>query len=496
MIRRFCDFRQIPRLGRLSEEADSVEILLPSGLVAPLRELAGCEQTTIFSILLAAFTVLLHRYTGDTDIVVGCPVAGRNQVETEPLIGVFINTLPMRITFDAADTFRQLLQRVGGVVVAGLEHQEVPFQFLVQDVLADRDNGGSPLFQAMFVHERLPLHPRTAAFVTFEPEDNGPSATLVDLSLELMESAQQVGGRFVYCRELWEKASIERMTGHFQTLLEGLVANPDQHIGKLPLLTAQERRQLLVDWNDTAIAYPRDKCVHQLFEEQVERTPDSIAVRFENQQLTYAELNARSNQLARYLRSRGVGPEVLVGLYMERSLEMVVVILGILKAGGAYLPIDTAYPPERLTFMLEDSKAPVLLTQQHLAASCPASQVRVVCFDTKWERVDREMTSNLHPAATPDNLAYVIYTSGSMGKPKGVQITHRNLTRLFSATEPLYYFSAHDVWTLFHSIAFDFSVWELLGALLYGGRLVVVPYLVSREPEAFYDLLVRAYHRA
>ena len=281
-----------------SEAAGHVSFELKPPLVQTIRALAQSEGATFFAVTLAAWQTLLYRYSGGSDLVVGCPFAGRTRVESEELIGVFINTLPLRAKISDGDTFRQLLRRTGLTVLAGLEHQDVPLQLIVQDNLTDRDASGSPLFQAMFIHERFSLEACTSAGVTFEPEDGPAAATMVDLSLEIMESAVSVTGRLNYRLELWDHSTIERMTGHFITLLEGIVAAPDQRISQLPLLTETERHQLLVEWNDTAVDYPSDKCVHQLFEEQVERTPDAVAVVFEEQQLSYRELNEHSNQLA------------------------------------------------------------------------------------------------------------------------------------------------------------------------------------------------------
>ncbi|OBQ13238.1 MAG: non-ribosomal peptide synthetase, partial [Anabaena sp. AL09] len=281
----------------------------------------------------------------------------------------------------------------------------------------------------------------------------------------------------------------ERMTGHFLTLLSSIVANPLEQISQLPLLTEVERQQLLIEWNHTQVNYPVDQCIHQLFESQVERTPDAVAVVFEEQQLTYDELNCRANQLAHYLQSLGVGADVLVGICVERSWEMIVGLLGILKAGGAYVPLDPDYPTERLSFILTDTQVKVLLTQQQLVNKLPAHTAQLVCLDTELEKITQNSNSNPVNTATSLNLAYVIYTSGSTGQPKGVLVNHHHVTRLFAATNSWYKFNSQDVWTMFHSYAFDFSVWEIWGALLYGGRLVVVPYLLTRSPESFYKLL-------
>jgi amino acid adenylation domain-containing protein len=278
--------------------------------------------------------------------------------------------------------------------------------------------------------------------------------------------------------------------------LEGIVANPKQRISQLPLLTEIEQRQLLIDWNNTQVEYPQDQCIHQLFEEQVKLTPDAIALVFEDQLLTYRELNSRANQLAHYLQSLGVKADSLVGLSVERSPLMIVAILGILKAGGAYVPLDPAYPSDRLHFMIEDAQLAILVTQEQLLESIPKHSMtdnkpipQIICLDKDWEKIAQKSDSNLESAVKSSNLAYVIYTSGSTGKPKGVLVNHTHVVRLFKATESCYHFNNQDVWTLFHSYAFDFSVWEIWGALFYGGKLVIVPHWVTRSPESFYQLL-------
>ncbi|MCG8351896.1 MAG: amino acid adenylation domain-containing protein, partial [Chloroflexales bacterium] len=297
---------------------------------------------------------------------------------------------------------------------------------------------------------------------------------------------------FEYNTDLFDAATIARMTGHFQRLLAGIVANPAQAVAALPLLSAGEREQLLFAWNPPASPCAATPCLHERFAAQAARTPDAIALVCDDARLTYADLNARANQLAHYLRAHGVGPERLVALYLDRSLEMLIAILGVLKAGGAYLPIDLVYPPERIAFMLDDAQPIALLSTAATAARLrAAAPPGLITLDTAWPVIAQQPATDPAGAATPAHAAYVIYTSGSTGQPKGVLVTHANVMRLFRATEAWYQFNPSDVWTLFHSYAFDFSVWEIWGALLYGGRLVVVPQWVSRSPAAFYELLVR-----
>jgi amino acid adenylation domain-containing protein len=464
-------------------------LVLPAGLSAALRTLSRRCGVTLYMTLLAAFQTLLARHSGQQDILVGSPIAGRSRRELEGVIGFFANTLVLRTDFTGDPSFRELLERVRDVALGAFAHQDLPFEQLVEALQTERTLSHAPLFQVMFVLQNSPQEGLELEGLSLSPIaiDNGTAK--FDLVLSLQETAQGLQGWLEYNADLFEAETIDRLLAHFETLLHGIVAAPDQRVSALPLLTETERRQILVDWNNTSTPYFPDLCLHQLFEAQVERTPDAVALVFEHAHLTYRTLNARANRLARYLRRLGVGPDVLVGLLLESSLEMIVAILAVLKAGGAYVPLAPEYPKERLAFMLEDASPLLLLTQERLSAALPRHRVPVVCIDACEDAVAQESPADLANAATAENLAYVIYTSGSTGKPKGVMVSHANVARLLDATQPWFQFSTTDVWTLFHSYAFDFSVWELWGALRYGGRLVVVPYWVSRSPEAFYDLL-------
>jgi amino acid adenylation domain-containing protein len=398
---------------------------LSKDLTDALKALSRREGVTLFTTLLAAFKTLLYRYTGQEDVVVGCPIANRNRAEIEGLIGFFVNTLVLRSDLGGTPSFRELLGRVLKVALGAYAHQDMPFERLVEELQPERDRSYNPLFQAMFVLQNAPVPEMEFSNLTLSPMKVDSKTAKFDLSLSLTETEQGLIGAFGYNTDLFDEATIARTVGHLQTLLEGIVADPDKHIYELPILTEAEQHQLLVEWNDTEADYPKDKCIHQLFEEQVERTPDHVAVVFEDQQLTYRELNAKANQLARYLQKLGVRPEVLVGICVERSLEMVVGVLGILKAGGAYVPLDPEYPRERLAFMLEDIQAPVLLTQQQLIECFPAHGAHIVSIDSKWKAIASGSEENLVSGVMADNLAYVIYTSGSTGRPKGVLLQHK-----------------------------------------------------------------------
>ncbi|MGE5305217.1 MAG: condensation domain-containing protein, partial [Alphaproteobacteria bacterium] len=410
-----------PRPAVQSYRGSRESIELSDELTRQLKTLSRKEGVTLFMTLLAAFQTLLQRYCGQEDIAVGSPIAGRTRSETERLIGFFVNTLVLRSDLSSDPTFRELLGRVRKMALEAYEHQDIPFEKLVEELHPERDLSRSPLFQVMFAFQNVPRYSRELPGLTASPVEITNETAKFDLSLYIWEERAGLKARLEYNTDLYDAATVNRMLGHFNVLLQGIVANPDQRLSALPMLTEAERRQLLIEWNDTEREYPRDRCVHELFEAQVERSPDAVAVVFEDKQLTYRELNARANQVAHYLIKLGVGPETLVGICMERSLEMVVGLLGILKAGGAYVPLDPAYPKERLEFMLQDAQVQVLLTQQSLSLDLRTDpRTQLLCLDRDWATVAEQQATNPHNKATPENLAYVIYTSGSTGLPKGV----------------------------------------------------------------------------
>ncbi|HET8826740.1 MAG TPA: amino acid adenylation domain-containing protein [Terriglobales bacterium] len=461
---------------------------VPKDLLDSLQSLSHKEGVTLFMTLLAAYQVLLYRYSGQEDVVVGTPAAGRNHPSVEGLIGCFINMVVFRNQVHSDESFRDLLARVRTVAVAAQDNQDLPFERLVDELQHTRSLSGAPVFQAVFALENLLSTPHFP-HLQVELREEETRTAFHDVSLFVAPSSDGLRVRFEYRADLFKPETIERMAEHFENLLAAIAQDPAQAVGALPMLSEVERTRLLHQWNIPQ-HFPVDVCIHQRFEEQAKRTPANIAVSYEGQTLTYSELNARANQLARYLQRMGVGPDALVGLCVERSLDMVVAILGILKAGGAYLPLDPRYPKDRLGFMVEDAKPTVVLTHYEQKDSLPDVAGQVAALDADWIEIEREEATDLPSGAAPEHLAYVIYTSGSTGRPKGCQITHANVVRLMDATYDWYKFDEHDAWTMFHSYAFDFSVWELWGALFYGGKLVVVPYLVSRSAEDFYRLLV------
>ena len=463
-------------------------VILPRA-IDRLTELGQSEDATLFMVLLAAFALLLSRYTAQADITVGTVVANR-RAELEPLIGFFANTLVLRLDTSECRSFRELVSHAREVCLGAYAHQDLPFEKLVEELQPERSLSYTPLFQTLLVMQNVPRAKHDFEGLQLQPLSIEVGAAKFDLTLVAEDFEGDLRCTFEYNTDLFEAATIARLSGQFRTLLEAAAANPDQALASLSLLHDAERRELLAKWIGPQEHYRRRESLHRLFEEQVERTPQAVAVSFEQEQLTYAELNARANRLAHYLRAQGVGPEAPVALCLERSVEMVVAILGVLKAGGAYIPLDPANPAERLAFILQDTGATLLLTNSN-DLHLPDFAGTTFAFETDHELLSQQSEENLSVDIAPENTAYIIYTSGSAGRPKGTYITHSNVTRLFSATEHRFNFGSHDVWTLFHSYAFDFSVWELWGALLYGGRLVVVPYWVSRTPENFYELLHR-----
>ena len=454
-----------------------------------VKALGRGEGVTTFMTLLAALKLVLHRHTRQEDVVVGTPIAGRGRSELEGLIGFFINTLALRTDLSGDPTFGELLGRVREVTLGAYAHQDVPFERLVEELQLERDLSRTPLFQVVFTFQNTPAESFELPGIRISAEPQESETAKFDLTLVMEETPHGLYGSFEYNTDLFDAATVRRLISHFEVVLRAVVADPARRLSAVPLLAEEERRQLLHEWQPPAARFDSAACLHELFERQAERAPDAAALTFEGETLSYGELNRRADRLARRLRREGAGPETLVGVMLERSAGLVVALLGVLKAGAAYVPLDPSYPQDRLAFMLEDAGVSVVLTQSALLEQVPAGEARPVCLDEDWTETDDESAVEPARAASPDNVAYVIYTSGSTGKPKGVAVTHANVARLFSATQHWFDFNSEDVWTLFHSYAFDFSVWELWGALLHGGRLVVVPYWVSRNPSAFRALL-------
>lgn len=444
------------------------------GTSQALRGLSRQEDATVFMTLLAAFAVLLHRYSGQTDFAVGTLIANRPRPELEDLLGFFVNTLVIRADLSGHPTFRQVLRRVRETAFAAFERQDVPFEKLVEELPVDRATTRHPLFQTLFNMRNTPRRELDLPGLAVErlPATNGTAK--FDLSLTMSDREADLSGEFDYDLDVLAPATVRRMVGHFQTLLASMAQNPDAPINTVPLLTEGERRSILVDWNTTSVTYPTTQTVPDLFEAQVTRTPDAPALVADTETLSYHDLNERANRLAHYLQDQGVGPETLVGVCLPRSVDLMVAILGILKAGGAYLPLNPSDPPERLAFMLDDAQAALVLSHSALAERLPADALRLVALDHLLAEMADYRPINPTRQTTPDNLIYVIYTSGSTGRPKGTAVIHRSVARLLFGGDYVS-LGPQRVWLQLVPVTFDVSTLEIWGALLHGSKLVLAP---------------------
>ena len=469
-----------------------VNVEIGKELTGQLKSFSRQQGSTLFMTLLSAFKVLLYRYTEQNDICVGTAIAGRQSQQLEALIGFFVNTLALRTEVNGDATFLSLLQEVKKTTLDAYEHQELPFEKVVEAVVGKRDLGTDPLVQVMFVLQNTPDIPELKLGESTLSADNYEDNTaLFEIWLNMVETPDGLKGFVKYSTDLYSKETMERFVSHFSKLLSSIIAHPDHKLASLEMLSLGERNQLLLELNDAGITYPKDKTIVSIFEEQVKITPANIALVFEDEQVTYSELNERSNQLAHYLVSKGVAAETLVPICIDRGIELIVAIIGILKAGGVYVPIDPDYPQERIQYMLEDTGAGTVITsREHQSKLNGDHAINIIEIDGDWKGISQQPSTNLPTVIEPNQLAYIIYTSGSTGMPKGVLIEHRNVVRLFMNEHPLYVFTEKDVWCMFHSPSFDFSVWEMYGALFYGGRLVVVPKAVTKDIALFANLLI------
>jgi amino acid adenylation domain-containing protein len=462
-----------PRPQRLLLKGSQETIQLSEQISDALRTLSREEGATLFMTLLAAFQTLLFRYSGQEDILVGAPIAGRSMLEMEDLIGSFVNTLVLRADLAGKPTFREFLGRVRETTLEALSNQEVPFEMLVGELNPERSTNRSPLFQTMFTLENSSTAATEVQGLTLTPLKLPATSAKFDLTLVAEEEPAGIRLSFEYSTELFAPETIKRMLGHLENLLEAIVIDPAQTVTELPLLTGSEQYQLLHEWNSHRMSFPQNSCIHTLFEHQVEIVPDAIAVEFLGEQLTYREVNRRANQLAHYLRKRGVGPDALVGICINRSLEMLVGMLSVLKAGGAYVPLDPAYPTERLAFMIDDAELSLVLTQDSLTAQVPAGSASLFCLDKDWGSIAQESEDNPAPNVSSTNLAYVIYTSGSTGNPKGVMIEHRSVVNFSITAAAAYEIKPTDRILQFASLCFDLSVEEIYPALTHGATVVL-----------------------
>jgi amino acid adenylation domain-containing protein len=455
-----------------------------AGLSIPLDgrlvdQLAGCAResgVTLYTLLLAAFQVLLHRYTGRDDVVVGSPMAARTRPELAGVVGYVANQVVLRARLGDDPTFREHLARVRATVHKALDHQDYPFALLVERLRPPRDPGRSPLFQTMFTLERSVA--RGTAELLLEPIDLPPSASQFDLTLRCIERANGLIASWEYSRELFEPATIERLGRHFRRLLEAIVEDPDEHVGRLRLLADFELEQAIVAWNDTRAPFPEDACLHELITAQAARTPDAVAVTCGAVECRYAELDARADRLASLLRRLGVGPGALVGICMPRSVELVEAILAVLKSGAAYVPLDSSHPPRRLARLLDDASAAVVLTRRDVASRVPAEGRRVVSVDEPWPSAPPAPLAGAARPAGPEDLAYVMYTSGSTGEPKGVMVTHRAIVNYLVWCCRTYRADEGAGAPVASSITFDATLTSLFAPLLVGASVVL---LAERE---------------
>lgn len=475
-----------PRPTRQSFQGTEVELILSPRLSNALRELNRKENSTLFITMLTAFYALLCHYTHQEDIIVGTGIANRRFKEIENLIGMIVNTLALRIRFSASQTFKQLLDEVKKTVFDADAHQDLPFEKLVEELRLERDLSRNPVFQVLFAFHDGQVPELRLPGLNGKVEYLHNGSAKFDINVIVIPWAEQLAGldavdveqsilvKWEYATDIFKKSTIQRMKEHYRNILEEIVSNVEMQVGQLNLMRESERRQLLVEWNSTATDYPNNKSVHQLFEICVTQHPNNIAVVYEENYLTYAALNSKANQMAHHLIQQGVGPDILVGICMEHSLELIVGILGILKAGGAYMPIDPSYPAERQTFMIEDSQMAVLLTQKTITIHLPKNKPNVICIDQDWEKIETESIRNPDITTMPESLIYINYTSGSTGRPKGVAIPHRAVTRLIFGIDCV---TLDEKRKILHMapISFDASTFEIWGALLHGGQCVLCP---------------------
>jgi len=481
-----------------SHQGASQLMELPQRLLNALEELSQQAGVTLFMTLLAAFQTLLYRYSGQTDIAIGSPIANRHRSELEGLIGFLVNSLVLRTNLAGDPTFHELLERVREVTLAAYAHQDLPFEKLVEELQPVRSLGQNPLFQVVFALQNTPMEQLTLPGLVLSPVELETKTARFDLEFYIWKSAdnfrnlwgkgwQQADGLrgvIVHNTDLFDASTITSLRHHFQTLLEGIVAKPETPLSALPLLTVEEQRSLLQYWHRHQSSYSADVCIHQLFEAQVQQRPTAIAIQFGNQSFTYQQLNQGSNQLARYLQRLGIGAERPVGLCLERGVEAIAAMLAVLKAGGAYVPLDPSYPIERLQFVLEDAGITVVLTQADWADGIPTAQTKVICLEQAWDAIAQESDENLLTSCTAEQLAYVIYTSGSTGTPKGVMVPHRAVNRLVCETNYVQ-IEPGDCIAQVANLAFDAATFEVWGALLNGAQLIGIERETTLSPAAF-----------
>jgi len=480
-----------PRPPVMSYRGAALSYRYSAELRKALNDLSGREGVTLYIVLLAAFNVLLHRYTGREDISVGTPIANRNSIETERLVGFFANTLVMRSDLSGNPQFKQLLQRIRKVALGAYSHQDIPFEKLVEEIAPERALNRPPLFQVMFTLHNTPSPSLDLPALSVETLTTHNETSKFDLLLSMREERDGLTSVVEYNTDIFDASTIKRMMRHFETLLQQIVEDAEGGISQLSLMSEEERRQVLVEWNDTEAEYPQDRTVISLFEEQIEKRRDAIAIESEGEQISYGQLNGRANQLAHYLRSEGVGTETLVGICMERGVDMMIAVLGVLKTGAAYVPLDLTSPKERLSYMIDDSNIRILLTQQRLLNTLPDNGARVVCLDSHRDVLAENSTENLPHSAAAENLLYVTYTSGSTGKPKGISMTNRPLLNLLEWMRRTTQLPDGARTVQFASLSFDVSFQDMFSTWLSGGTLVLINQAERQDLPALAQVLTQ-----
>ena len=484
-----------PRPAMQSFAGDRIEFALDEELTNSLKTISRDAGATLYMVLLSAVNILLAKYTGQDDIIVGSPIAGRPHADLEGIIGMFVNTLAMRNFPANTKRYGEFLKEVKEHALEAYANQDYQFEELVDKLNLHRDLNRNPVFDVVFVLQNMGVNVLEIEGLQFTEYDSGQDYAKFDLTITAFEAKEKVLFKVEYCRDLFRRETIAKFVMHLQNLIKAIAADPNTLLGEIDILSEDERHQLLCEYNNRLTEELQAKTIPQLFEEQVQKTPDQLAIVFEENELTYGELNEKVNQLASVLRSHGVQPNHIVGLMTQRSPLMIIGILAILKAGGAYLPIDPDHPEERIQFMIADSEANILLTESSLSNKLPSTGIKINLDEVDLSQGEGEgdlaKGENLEAANSPSDLAYVIYTSGSTGMPKGVLVEHRNVTLLIESGKELFDITAKDIWTMFHAYNFDFSVWEMYGALLIGGKLIIVPKETARNPKLFRELLVK-----
>ncbi|NJN13548.1 MAG: amino acid adenylation domain-containing protein, partial [Richelia sp. RM1_1_1] len=464
-----------------------------ASLTNALRQLSQREDSTLFMSLLAAFNILLYRYTNQEDILIGSPIANRNRAELEGMLGLFVNTLVLRNNLDGNPSFCELLHRVREVTLDAYAHQDLPFEMLVEELQPERDLSRNPFYEVMFVLQNTPTSVHEVSGLNLRTLEFDSGTAQLYIFLSMVESEDGLTGSLEYNTDIFDSTTISQFINNFQTLLENIVENPQQRLSELSLLNSSEREKLLFKFNQTHADYPQDATLHQLFEEQVEQTPDSLALISESEKLTYRQLNHRVNQFVYYLQKQGVTTCSLVALCLERDLDMVVGILAILKAGGTYIPLDPSYPESRLNFMLADSQASLLITKQEILEKISLSSAKTICLDIHKEKIAQESIENPINISSSDNLAYIIYTSGSTGTPKGVLGTHGGTVNGLHWLWKTYPFTEGEVCCQKTAISFVDSVWEIFAPLLQGVPTVIISNANVLNSQLFIETL--AHHK-